>query len=100
MIDAVEADDKIISVLVDDVAYGHIRELSECPQGLVDRIKHYFLSYKQLPEEAPRRVEITDEYGRDEAIEVISRSFADYRERYGAPESRLTELRRLLASEG
>lgn len=96
MIDAVEADDKIISVLVDDVAYGHIRELSECPQGLVDRIKHYFLSYKQLPEEAPRRVEITDVYGRDEAMEVISRSFEDYRERYGAPESRLGELRRLL----
>ncbi|HEX8177531.1 MAG TPA: inorganic pyrophosphatase [Pyrinomonadaceae bacterium] len=100
MIDAVEADDKIISVLVDDVAYGHIRDLSECPQGLVDRLRHYFLSYKQLPEEAPRRVEITDAYGRDEAMEVIGRSFADYRERYGEPESRITELRRLLASEG
>lgn len=96
MIDGMEADDKIISVLVDDVAYGHIQELSECPQGLIDRIKHYFLSYKQLPEEAPRRVEITDVYGRDEAIEVINRSFADYRERYGAPESRIGELRRLL----
>ncbi|MBD0370444.1 MAG: inorganic pyrophosphatase [Pyrinomonadaceae bacterium] len=96
MIDAVEADDKIISVLESDVAYGHINELSECPQGLVDRIKHYFLSYKQLPEEAPRRVEITDVYGRDEAAEVIKRSFADYRERFGAPEDRVSELRRLL----
>jgi inorganic pyrophosphatase len=97
MIDGMEADDKIISVLESDVAYGHIRELSECPQGLVDRIKHYFLSYKQLPQEAPRRVEITDVYGRDEAAEVTRRSLADYRERYGAPESRLGELRRLLS---
>jgi inorganic pyrophosphatase len=96
MIDGREADDKIISVLESDVAYGHIRELSEFPQGLVDRIKHYFLSYKQLPQEAPRRVEITDVYGRAEAADVIKRSLADYRERYGAPEHRLGELRKLL----
>ncbi len=96
MIDGLEADDKIISVLESDVAYGHIRELKECPQGLVDRIKHYFLSYKQLPEEAPRRVEITDVYGREEAIGVIRSSIEDYRERYGEPEGRVTELRRLL----
>lgn len=97
MIDGMEADDKIISVLESDVAYGHIRELKEAPQGLVDRIKHYFLSYKQLPEDAPRRVEIPDVYGRDEALEVIKRSFADYRERFGPPETRVHELRRLLS---
>jgi inorganic pyrophosphatase len=96
MIDGKEADDKIISVLESDVAYGHIKELSEAPRGLVDRIKHYFLSYKQLPEEAPRRVEITDVYGRDEALDVINRSFEDYRELYGAPEERVGQLRRLL----
>ncbi len=96
MIDGTEADDKIISVLEADVAYGHIKELSEAPRGLVDRIKHYFLSYKQLPEEAPRRVEITDIYGRDEAIDVINRSLEDYRELYGAPENRVGELRSLL----
>jgi inorganic pyrophosphatase len=97
MIDGQEADDKIISVLESDVAYGHMEELKDVPHGLVDRIKHYFLSYKQLPEEAPRRVEIPDVYGRDEAEEVIRRSLEDYRERYGAPENRLSELRRLLA---
>ena len=97
MIDGHEADDKIIAVLESDVAYGHIREIAECPQGLVDRLKHYFLSYKQLPNEAPRRVEIADVYGREEAIEVIKRSFEDYRTRYGAPEIRVGELRRLLA---
>jgi inorganic pyrophosphatase len=97
MIDGMEADDKIISVLESDVAYGHIEELSQCPPGLVDRIKHYFLSYKQLPEDAPRRVEIRDVYGREEAAEVIRRSFMDYRERYGEPEKRFSELRRLLS---
>ena len=96
MIDGVEADDKIIAVLEADVAYGHITEVGECPQGLVDRLKHYFLSYKQLPNEAPRRVEIAEVYDRAEAIEVIERSMLDYRARYGAPEDRVGELRRLL----
>ena len=96
MIDGMEADDKIISVLESDVAYGHIEELNETPRGLVDRIKHYFLSYKQLPQDAPRRVEITDVYGRAEAMDVIRRSFKDYRERYGEPEDRVGKLKRLL----
>ena len=98
MIDGKEADDKIIAVLEADVVYGHITELAQCPKGLVDRLKHYFLSYKQLPEEAPRRVEITDVYGRDEAVDVINRSLEYYRERYGAPETRVAELRKLLGT--
>ena len=96
MIDGTEADDKIIAVLESDVAYGHFKEIADCPKGLVDRLKHYFLSYKQLPNEAPRRVEIADVYGRAEAIEVIKRSLDDYRARYGAPETRVGELRKLL----
>jgi inorganic pyrophosphatase len=96
MIDGMEADDKIIAVLESDVAYGHFQDIEDCPKGLVDRLKHYFLTYKQLPNEAPRRVEIADVYNRAEAMEVIERSLLDYRTRYGAPENRLGELRRLL----
>lgn len=96
MIDGHEADDKIIAVLESDVAFGHFKDIKDCPPGLVDRLKHYFLTYKQLPNDAPRRVEITDVYDRREAIEVIDRSLRDYREVYGAPEDRVGELRRLL----
>lgn len=96
MIDGQEADDKIIAVLADDIAFGHIKDINECPRGLVDRLKHYFLSYKQLPQEAPRRVEIAEVYNRDEALEAITRSLQDYRNRYGSPENRVSELRRLL----
>jgi inorganic pyrophosphatase len=96
MIDGHEADDKIIAVLADDIAFGHIEDIQHCPGGLVDRLKHYFLSYKQLPQEAPRRVEIADVYDRAEALEVITRSLRDYRQRYGAPESRISQLRKLI----
>ena len=99
MIDGHEADDKIIAVLESDVAFGHLREISEVPTGLVDRLQHYFLTYKQLPSEAPRRVEIAAVYDCAEAHEVIARSLRDYRARYGAPERRVAELRRLLMQE-
>jgi inorganic pyrophosphatase len=98
MIDGQQADDKIIAVLTSDVAYGHIEDISGCPKGLVDRLKHYFLTYKQLPAEAPRRVEIASVYDRTEALDVIERSLRDYRQRFGDPESRLAQLRQLLRS--
>jgi inorganic pyrophosphatase len=82
MIDGEQADDKIISILDSDLAYGHVRDIKECPEALVDRLKHYFLSYKQLPGEAPRRVEIVDVYDREEALDVIRRSLIDYKNNF------------------
>ena len=83
MIDGEQADDKIISVLQADLAYGHVKDIADCPNALVDRLKHYFLSYKQLPGEAPRRVEIVDVYDRKEALDVITRSLSDYQKQFG-----------------
>lgn len=85
MIDGDQADDKILSVLDQDLAYGNMHDIGDCPKGLVDRLKHYFLSYKQFPGEAPRRVEIVDVYDRAEAMEVIRRSCVDYQNRFGNP---------------
>lgn len=83
MIDGEQADDKIISILESDLAYGHIHDIAECPKALVDRLKHYFLSYKQLPGDAPRRVEIADVYDCEEALDVIRRSLVDYKNNFG-----------------
>lgn len=83
MIDAAQADDKIIAVLESDLAYGEIDAIADVPRGLIDRLKHYFLSYKQLPEDAPKKVEIVDVYDREEALEVIRRSVSDYGTEFG-----------------
>lgn len=84
VLDGDEADDKILAVLEGDAAYGNVTDLSGMPTPLVDRVRHYFLTYKQLPGEEPRRMEIPQVYGRDEALEVIRRSLADYRATFGA----------------
>ncbi len=83
MIDGEQADDKIIAVLESDLAYGTFEDISDCPQGLVDRLKHYFLSYKQFPGDKPKRVEIADVYDRAEALDVINRSLRDYQNEFG-----------------
>ena len=96
LIDHGEADDKIIAILENDLAFAHIEDIGDCPQGLIDRIAHYFLSYKQLPNDTPRELEVTHVYSREEAYEVINLSFEDYREKFGNPETRIEELHNLL----
>ena len=78
MIDGNEADDKIIAVLSGDAVFGSIKDIAECPAPLVDRLRHYFLTYKQGPDRAAHAVEITHVYGRDEAHDVIRTSAQDY----------------------
>ncbi len=96
MIDADEADDKIIAVLEGDVAFGDLRDIDQVPPALVDRLRHYFLSYKQFPGEAPRRVEIAEVYGASRAREVIRAAMDDYLEAFGPPERAIEQLRALL----
>ena len=78
MIDKGEADDKIIAVLKQDEVYGKLKDVSECPITLIDRLKHYFLTYKNMPGQENKAVEITHTYGTKEAHEVILRSMEDY----------------------
>lgn len=82
MIDRGQADDKIIAVLKGDAAFGHARELADLPLALIDRLRHYFLTYKRPPGATDAVVEIAAVYGRIEAYEVIERSLEDYREKF------------------
>jgi inorganic pyrophosphatase len=82
MLDGSEVDDKIVAVMVKDAVYGGVSDIGRLPNLLVDRLKHYFLTYKQAPADTQPACELLRVYGRDEACEVIRRSQADYRERF------------------
>lgn len=82
MIDKGEADDKIIAVLKQDEIYGGLKDVSQCPATLINRLKHYFLTYKNMPGQENKAVEITHVYGREEACEVILRSIQDYNNKF------------------
>ncbi len=78
MLDGNESDDKIIAVLKGDAAFGSFGEIGDCPRPLLERLRHYFLTYKRGPDDPGARVEIPHVYGREEAYEVIAASQADY----------------------
>ena len=82
LIDGNEADDKILAVMEGDAVYGRWRDVSEMPASLVERIKHYFLTYKDSPNTAEKKCEITHIYGHEEAFDVIRRSQDDYKQYY------------------
>lgn len=90
MLDGEEADDKIIAVMQGDAAYGDWQDIEDCPRSLVDRLRHYFLTYKKAPGADETRCEITSVYGRGEAHEVIRASQNDYARRFGDLEAALT----------
>jgi inorganic pyrophosphatase len=93
MIDGGEADDKIIAVLKDDQAYGKITNIDDLPPMVIDRVKHFFLTYKENPNNdgSDKKVEITQTYGREEALEVIRLSNQDYLDIYGDVKTKLAD---------
>ena len=52
MIDNGEADDKVIAILKGDEVYDDWSDLDKCPESLIRRLKHYFLTYKGIPGES------------------------------------------------
>ncbi len=82
MIDNGEADDKIIAVLKSDLVYGEWNDISDCPHNLVDRLRHYFLTYKDFPTMHKGQTDIVHTYGREEAHQVIRLSQEDYQEKF------------------
>ncbi len=93
MIDGNEADDKIVAVMMGDAVFGLWDDIADAPDKIVNRLRHYFLTYKHPPGSPDDQVEITDVYGREEAYDVIERSHRDYLTRYAEVAQILGETR-------
>src|SRR5687767_5634988 len=81
LLDKGEADDKIIAVMKGDEFYEQWKDIADCPESYINRLKHYFLTYKNLPGEKST-CEIANVYGRAEAQEVIQQAREDYRNHF------------------
>src|SRR5262245_49988134 len=80
MQDRGEADDKIVAVLQNDFVWGAVEDLAQLPDVLVERLRHYFSTYKLVPGATP--VPITP-YDKQRAFAVITASLQDYQDAYG-----------------
>lgn len=83
MVDHGEADDKIIAVLEGDFLWGQARDIKDLPPVLVERLQHYFLTYKLVPGESAK-TRIQRVYGRSHAMKVVRAAMADYAEKFMA----------------
>lgn len=81
MIDGGEADDKIVAVLAKDPVWAGVEDLAELPHALIDRLTHYFETYKLFPG-SDAEVTIQGRYGRDHALDVVRASMEDYAETF------------------
>jgi len=81
MIDRGEADDKLIGVLDGDYMWGDARDITDVPSVLVERLQHYFLTYKLVPGQRAQ-AKITSIYGRNHAFKVVRAAIADYNEKF------------------
>jgi inorganic pyrophosphatase len=81
MIDDGEADDKIVAVLESDLFWGPVQDIKALPQALLDRLTHYFATYKLVPG-VHTNVRIERTYEREHAEAVVEASMEDYTETY------------------
>ena len=77
LIDRDEADDKIVAVLIGDYVWGNAQRLDELPRVLIERLEHYFATYKLVPGEK-QPIRISRIYEAEHAYEVVKAAMADY----------------------
>jgi inorganic pyrophosphatase len=77
LLDRGEADDKLVAVLEGDFVWGEARDLGELPAIMIERLQHYFETYKLVPGEAPQ-IRVQRAYGGEHAARVVEAALADY----------------------
>lgn len=78
LLDHNKADDKLIAVLENDAIYSTFNSINDVPSTVIDRLKHYFTTYKDIPGDKFPRCILTEIYDVATAHEIIRRSIADY----------------------
>jgi inorganic pyrophosphatase len=82
VIDGGEADDKIIAILDKDLFWGDVANISELPEIMVERLSHYFGTYKLFPGEDVQ-IHIEQVYGAEYARRVVEAAIQDYEAEFG-----------------
>jgi inorganic pyrophosphatase len=84
MVERGEADDKILAVLMGDPTYGELHDVSQLSRAVIDRLRHYFLTYKAIPGEAASVITVDPVYSAADARAVLRAARADYDEAFGS----------------
>lgn len=80
-IDEGKADDKIVAVLKGDTLLDNANDINDIPKVLVQRLTHYFLTYKQIYGEE-NKVEIEGIGGSEDAYKLVEAAMKDYEDKF------------------
>jgi inorganic pyrophosphatase len=80
-IDGGKADDKIIAVLQNDNFWGDVTDISGLPVRLIERLEHYFGTYKMVPG-TKLQVAVKQAYDHLHAERVVAAAIEDYGQAY------------------
>ena len=78
-----EADDKIIAIMQSDNIWSTVEDIDELAPTIVQRLRHYFTTYKVMPGDAGNQVSIDHVYGSQHAEQVIQSAIEDYQDEFG-----------------
>ena len=78
LLDRGEADDKLIAVLEADFVWGNLTDIHQLPPILVERLQHYFTTYKLVPGTRPQ-IAVQQVYGVEHAARVVAAAAEDYK---------------------
>ena len=84
LVDRGEADDKIIAVLDGDLMWSEVTDLHQLPKILVERLEHYFSTYKIVKGVTDNSIRVQAVYGAAHAARVVTAAMADYRTLVGS----------------
>jgi inorganic pyrophosphatase len=81
-LDGGKADDKIVAVLENDNFWGDATDISDLPPRLIERLEHYFATYKLIPgQQNPVSIEAV--YHSAVAQNLVTAAMEDYQELWG-----------------
>ena len=78
LLDRGEADDKLIAVVEGDFVWGSCTDIHQLPPILVERLQHYFTTYKLVPGARPQ-IAVQKVYGMEHAAQVVEAAVEDYK---------------------
>ncbi len=81
VVDGGEADDKIVAVMENDYFFGGMEDLSELPDIYIERLRHYFSTYKMVPGGGSQLV-VEGTYNNEHAWKVVAAAIEDYEKRF------------------
>ena len=64
-----------------DFIWGDVRDVKNLPSILVERLQHYFVTYKMVPGRPPK-AHIEKVYGRSHALKVVRAAITDYDDKF------------------